>query len=235
MSKHILIVDDDVSIAEILEFNLKSEGYEVETAVSAEEALKKELDIFDLILLDVMMGGMSGFKMAEKIRTERVLTPIIFLTAKDTENDMLTGFSVGGDDYIAKPFSIKEVSARVKAVLKRTEKDEKKDSDENQLVHDNFVFDFNMKELTVNDEKIPLTKTEFELLTLLARHPEKMLSRKNIIDQLWTDTPYVTERTVDVHITRIRKKLGNYASVISNKIAYGYRFDIEELHNILNQ
>lgn len=235
MSKHILIVDDDVSIAEILEFNLKSEGYEVETAVSAEEALKKELDIFDLILLDVMMGGMSGFKMAEKIRTERVLTPIIFLTAKDTENDMLTGFSVGGDDYIAKPFSIKEVSARVKAVLKRTEKDEKKDSDENQLVHDNFVFDFNMKELTVNDEKIPLTKTEFELLTLLARHPEKMLSRKNIIDQLWTDTPYVTERTVDVHITRIRKKLGNYASVISNKIGYGYRFDIEELHNILNQ
>lgn len=235
MSKHILIVDDDVSITEILEFNLKSEGYEVETAVSAEEALKKELDIFDLILLDVMMGGMSGFKMAEKIRTERVLTPIIFLTAKDTENDMLTGFSVGGDDYIAKPFSIKEVSARVKAVLKRTEKDEKKDSDENQLVHDNFVFDFNMKELTVNDEKIPLTKTEFELLTLLARHPEKMLSRKNIIDQLWTDTPYVTERTVDVHITRIRKKLGNYASVISNKIGYGYRFDIEELHNILNQ
>lgn len=235
MSKHILIVDDDVSIAEILEFNLKSEGYEVETAVSAEEALKKELDIFDLILLDVMMGGMSGFKMAEKIRTEGVLTPIIFLTAKDTENDMLTGFSVGGDDYIAKPFSIKEVSARVKAVLKRTEKDEKKDSDENQLVHDNFVFDFNMKELTVNDEKIPLTKTEFELLTLLARHPEKMLSRKNIIDQLWTDTPYVTERTVDVHITRIRKKLGNYASVISNKIGYGYRFDIEELHNILNQ
>ena len=123
----------------------------------------------------------------------------------------------------------------MKAVLKRTEKDEKKDSDENQLVHDNFVFDFNMKELTVNDEKIPLTKTEFELLTLLARHPEKMLSRKNIIDQLWTDTPYVTERTVDVHITRIRKKLGNYASVISNKIGYGYRFDIEELHNILNQ
>ncbi|HNY62195.1 MAG TPA: response regulator transcription factor [Bacteroidales bacterium] len=235
MSKHILIVDDDVSITEILEFNLKSEGYEVETAVSAEEALKKELDNFDLILLDVMMGGMSGFKMAEKIRIEGVLTPIIFLTAKDTENDMLTGFSVGGDDYIAKPFSIKEVSARVKAVLKRTEKDEKKDSDENQLVHDNFVFDFNMKELTVNDEKIPLTKTEFELLTLLARHPEKMLSRKNIIDQLWTDTPYVTERTVDVHITRIRKKLGNYASVISNKIGYGYRFDIEELHNILNQ
>lgn len=236
MSKHILIVDDDVSIAEILEFNLKSEGYEVETAVSAEEALKKELDNFDLILLDVMMGGMSGFKMAEKIREDGVLTPIIFLTAKGTENDMLTGFSVGGDDYIAKPFSIKEVSARVKAVLKRTDKDIKTDGeDENKLIHDNFVFDFNMKELTVDEKEIPLTKTEFELLTLLAKHPEKMMSRKNIIDQLWTDTPYVTERTVDVHITRIRKKLGNYASVISNKIGYGYRFDVEELQNILNR
>lgn len=235
MSKYILIVDDDVSIAEILEFNLKSEGYEVETAVSAEEALEKDLNNFDLILLDVMMGGMSGFKMAEKIREEGVLTPIIFLTAKDTENDMLTGFSVGGDDYIAKPFSIKEVSARVKAVLKRTEKEIKAEGEENKLIRDNFVFDFNMKELTIDEKEVPLTKTEFELLTLLARHPEKMLSRKNIIDKLWTDTPYVTERTVDVHITRIRKKLGIYASVISNKIGYGYRFDVEELHNILNQ
>lgn len=235
MSKYILIVDDDVSIAEILEFNLKSEGYEVETAVSAEEALEKDLNNFDLILLDVMMGGMSGFKMAEKIREEGVLTPIIFLTAKDTENDMLTGFSVGGDDYIAKPFSIKEVSARVKAVLKRTEKETKAEGEENKLIRDNFVFDFNMKELTIDEKEVPLTKTEFELLTLLARHPEKMLSRKNIINKLWTDTPYVTERTVDVHITRIRKKLGIYASVISNKIGYGYRFDVEELHNILNQ
>ena len=235
MSKRILIVDDDVSIGEILEFNLKSEDYEVETAASAEEALKKELKGFDLILLDVMMGGMSGFKMAEKIREEGILTPIIFLTAKDTENDMLTGFSVGGDDYIAKPFSIKEVSARVKAVLKRTDKDSKTDADENKLIHDNFVFDFDMKELTVDEKEIPLTKTEFELLSLLAKHPEKMLSRKNIIDQLWTDTPYVTERTVDVHITRIRKKLGNYSTVISNKIGYGYRFDVEELQNILNQ
>ncbi|HOF16931.1 MAG TPA: response regulator transcription factor [Bacteroidales bacterium] len=229
MSKHILIVDDDTSIAEILEYNLKSEDYKVEIATSAEEALEKKLDNFHLILLDVMMGGMSGFKMAEKIRKEGVLTPIIFLTAKDTENDMLTGFSVGGDDYIAKPFSIKEVIARVRAVLKRTEKDNEIDNEPNKLVYDNFVIDFNMKEISIDDEKIPLTKTEFELLSLLAKHPDKMLSRENIINQLWTDTPYVTERTVDVHITRIRKKLGKYASVISNKIGYGYRFDINEL------
>ena len=132
MSKHILIVDDDTSIAEILEYNLKSEDYKVEIATSAEEALEKKLDNFHLILLDVMMGGMSGFKMAEKIRKEGILTPIIFLTAKDTENDMLTGFSVGGDDYIAKPFSIKEVIARVRAVLKRTEKDNEIDNEPNR-------------------------------------------------------------------------------------------------------
>ena len=229
MSKNILIVDDDLSIAEILEFNLKSEGYEVETAVSAEEALGKKLHKFHLILLDVMMGGMSGFKMAEKMREDGISTPVIFLTAKDTENDMLTGFSVGGDDYIAKPFSIKEVIARVRAVLKRTEKQDKTDSSENKLVYGNFVIDFNMKELSIDDKKIPLTKTEFELLSLLAQHPDELLSRERIISKLWTDTPYVTERTVDVHITRMRKKLGNYASVISNKIGYGYRFDINEL------
>ncbi|MBP8993632.1 MAG: response regulator transcription factor [Bacteroidota bacterium] len=229
MSKNILIVDDDLSIAEILEFNLKSEGYDVETAVSAEEALSKNLKKFHLILLDVMMGGMSGFKMAEKMREDGISTPVIFLTAKDTENDMLTGFSVGGDDYIAKPFSIKEVIARVRAVLKRTEKQDKTDSSENKLVYGNFVIDFNMKELSIDDKKIPLTKTEFELLSLLAQHPDELLSRERIISKLWTDTPYVTERTVDVHITRMRKKLGNYASVISNKIGYGYRFDINEL------
>jgi len=172
---------------------------------------------------------MSGFKMAEKMREDGISTPVIFLTAKDTENDMLTGFSVGGDDYIAKPFSIKEVIARVRAVLKRTEKQDKTDSSENKLVYGNFVIDFNMKELSIDDKKIPLTKTEFELLSLLAQHPDELLSRERIISKLWTDTPYVTERTVDVHITRMRKKLGNYASVISNKIGYGYRFDINEL------
>lgn len=181
MSKNILIVDDDLSIAEILEFNLKSEGYDVETAVSAEEALSKNLKKFHLILLDVMMGGMSGFKMAEKMREDGISTPVIFLTAKDTENDMLTGFSVGGDDYIAKPFSIKEVITRVRAVLKRTEKQDKTDSSENKLVYGNFVIDFNMKELSIDDKKIPLTKTEFELLSLLAQHPDELLSRERII------------------------------------------------------
>jgi len=223
----ILIVDDDSSIAEILEFNLKNEGFEVDTAVSAEEALNKPIAEFNLILLDVMMGGMSGYKMAEKIRKDGLIVPIIFLTAKDTENDMLTGFSVGGDDYISKPFSIKEVVARVKAVLKRADKSGV--SDKNKLIYNNFVLDFNLKELSIDGEKIALTKTEFELLSLLAKNPDRMFSRENIIDKLWQDSPYITERTVDVHIARIRKKLGDYASVIHNRTGYGYRFNTADL------
>jgi DNA-binding response OmpR family regulator len=149
MGKRVLIVDDDTSIAEILEFNLKNEGYEVETAVSAEDALKKSLDNFHIVLLDVMMGGMSGYKMAEKMRQEEIVTPIIFITAKDTENEMLTGFSVGADDYISKPFSIKEVIARVKAVLKRSEKQSITDEKEDKLSYGNLILDFNLKELSV--------------------------------------------------------------------------------------
>lgn len=223
----ILIVDDDSSIAEILEFNLKNEGFEVDTAVSAEEALNKPIAQFNLILLDVMMGGMSGYKMAEKIRKDGLIVPIIFLTAKDTENDMLTGFSVGGDDYISKPFSVKEVVARIKAVLKRGSKNEI--SDNNKLIYNNFILDFNLKELSIDCEKIALTKTEFELLSLLAKNPDRMFSRENIITKLWQESPYITERTVDVHIARIRKKLGNYASVIHNRAGYGYRFNISDL------
>src|SRR5574344_1361582 len=120
MNEKILKVDDDISISEILEFNLRNEGFEVDVSFSAEEALKKSIDNYNIILLDVMMGGMSGYKMAEKIRQEKISIPIIFITAKNTENEMLTGFSVGGDDYISKPFSIKEVIARIKAILKRS-------------------------------------------------------------------------------------------------------------------
>ena len=203
MGKRVLIVDDDTSIAEILEFNLKNEGYEVETAVSAEDALKKSLDNFHIILLDVMMGGMSGYKMAEKMRQEEIVTPIIFITAKDTENEMLTGFSVGADDYISKPFSIKEVIARVKAVLKRSEKQSITDEKEDKLSYGNLILDFNLKELSVNNKKIQLTKTEFELLTLLAKHPDRMFSRESIINKLWSETPYITERTIDVHLSLI--------------------------------
>jgi DNA-binding response OmpR family regulator len=227
MSEKILIIDDDRNICEILEFNLKNEGYDVGVAYSAEEALKKLSDEFAVILLDVMMGGMSGYKMAEILRAEGNQIPIIFLTAKDTENDMLTGFSVGGDDYISKPFSVKEVIARIKAIIKRFNQFQlpKNDRKNNKLVFDNLVIDLESKELMINGEKITLTKTEFEILVLLAENPERMFSRENIIDCLWKGTSCVVERTVDVHIARLRKKMGEYGSMIVNRPGYGYRFN----------
>jgi len=227
MPKKILIIDDDRNICEILEFNLKNEGFEVEVAYSAEEALEKLSEEFSVILLDVMMGGMSGYSMAERLRAEGNQIPIIFLTARDTENDMLTGFSAGGDDYISKPFSIKEVIARVKAVIKRLHQSQssKNEAKSRKLVFDNLVIDLEVKELMINGEKIMLTKTEFEILALLAENPERVFSRENMIDCLWKETPYVVERTVDVHITRLRKKMGEYGSMIVNRPGYGYRFN----------
>jgi DNA-binding response OmpR family regulator len=224
MPEKILIVDDDPNICEILEFNIRNEGYYVEIAYSAEEAMKKPLDEFTLILLDVMMGGMSGYTMAERLRAKNNQIPIIFLTAKDTENDMLTGFSVGGDDYISKPFSIKEVVVRIKAVVKRHKQLPKNDTANRRLFFDNLVIDLETKELLINNEKIALTKTEFEILVLLAENPERVFPRESIIDHVWKDAPYITERTVDVHITRLRKKMGEHSALIVNRPGYGYKF-----------
>jgi len=222
--KKILVVDDDRDICEILSFNLKHEGYEVDAVHSAEEALKKLSPEHCLILLDVMMGGMSGYQMAERLRKEGNNINIIFLTAKDTENDMLTGFSVGADDYISKPFSLKEVSARVKAVLKR-QAENAKEEEQTLLVIDDLQINFQSKEAKIKDEVLPLTKTEFEILALLAQNPTRVYSRQNIISQVWKDTIYITERTVDVHITRLRKKLGAKGSLISSRAGFGYKFN----------
>ncbi|MDR2894232.1 MAG: response regulator transcription factor [Alistipes sp.] len=217
----ILIVDDEQDIREILSFNLQNDGYAIDEASSAEEALAVLSPDHALILLDVMMGGMSGYRMAEKLRKEGNATPIIFLTAKDSENDMLTGFSVGGDDYISKPFSLKEVSARVRAVLKRSAGAEE---GADRLTIDDFEMNFQTKELSIGGRAVPVTKTEFELLALLAASPGRLFSREEIIDRLWKDAPYTTERTVDVHLTRLRKKMGARAAWISSRAGYGYRF-----------
>jgi DNA-binding response OmpR family regulator len=228
MAEKILIVDDSKSICEILEFNLSNEGYQVECAYSAEEAMKNLTAQRALILLDVMMGKMSGYKMAEKKKKKKNSIPIIFLTAKDTENDMLTGFSVGADDYISKPFSIKEVIARVKALLKRSEMRQKgndNNQDKNILIFDELSINLNTKELLVKNEVLPLTRTEFEIIKLLASNPSRIFEREEIIDHVWKDTPYITERTVDVHIGRLRKKLGDKASLIVSRPGYGYRFN----------
>jgi DNA-binding response OmpR family regulator len=222
----LLIVDDEEDIREILQFNLENEGFVIETAASGEEALKMLTPEHRLILLDVMMGGISGFRVAEKIRKDGIQTPIIFLTAKGTENDMLTGFSVGADDYIAKPFSIKEVIARVKAITRRgyeTIPVIKKEQE--VIVIGDLKLNLIAKDLELKGEHIVLTKKEYEILNLLMQNPQKLFTRDEILEKVWQDESYVLERTVDVHVARLRKKLNEYCVYITNRSGYGYLFN----------
>jgi two-component system alkaline phosphatase synthesis response regulator PhoP len=222
--KRILIVDDEEDLCEILQYNLSNEGYYTEIAHSAEEALKRPLASFDLVLLDVMMGPMSGFKFADKLRKEWKLdTPMIFLTAKDTENDVLTGFSLGADDYISKPFSINELTARVKAVLKRYYTD--KLNNKSIIQFHGLDLDTVRKRLIINDERIELTKKEYEILKVLLENQGKVFSREDLLMRIWGQDVIVTERTVDVNITRLRTKLGQYSTSLRNKTGYGYFFE----------
>ena len=219
----ILIVDDEADIREILQFNLENAGYEADCAAAAEEALEILSPDHDLILLDVMIEGMSGFKMAEVVRKElENQIPIIFLTAKNAENDLLTGFSAGGDDYISKPFSIHEVIARVKAVLRRSSTAQDPVSD--MIVSGKIRIDMSKKMVYAAGEPVLLSKKEFEILSLLASHEGRVYSREDIINELWKDAPYVLDRTVDVHIARIRGKLGEYKNYLTNRSGYGYCF-----------
>jgi len=220
----LLIIDDEEDLCEILQFNLEGEGFKTDVAYSAEEALKKDIKSFDLIILDVMMGQMSGFKLAEKIRKEMNFTvPIIFVTAKNTENDLITGFNLGGDDYITKPFSIKEVIVRVKAILNRAQKQEIVEKP--SIYVDDLVFNFEKRSLQIDNKEIQLTKKEFEILALLLNRKGKAFSREEIFSNVWDDSTIVTDRTIDVHITRLRKKLGKYGKNIKSKQGYGYTFE----------
>ena len=219
----ILIVDDEQDLREILQFNLSSEGFQIDVAASAEEALTKPLETYHLILLDVMMGGMSGYKMADIVRKEHKLdVPIIFLTAKTSENDLLTGFNVGGDDYIVKPFSIKEVIVRIRAILKRGRATEQPST---TLEHENMKVDVDRKMVSIDSEAIALTRKEFEILALLLRNKGKFISRQEILDRIWSNDVIVTERNVDVNIARLRKKIGDYGSQIIGRSGYGYCFE----------
>jgi DNA-binding response OmpR family regulator len=222
--KHILIVDDEEDLCEILQYNLSNEGFNTEVAHSAEEALKKSLADFDLILLDVMMGPMSGFRFADKLRKEmNIDIPVIFLTAKDTENDILTGFSLGADDYVSKPFSINELTARVKAVLKRSYTDKIKNKSIMQF--NGIDLDTVRKRVIINDERVELTKKEYEILKVLLENQSKVFSRDELLSRIWGQDVIVTERTVDVNITRLRTKLGAFGSFLKNKTGYGYYFE----------
>lgn len=229
MDRKILIVDDEADIRDILQFNLENAGFDVECAASAEEALRVLSDSHSLILLDVMMGGMSGFKMAETLRGWGNEIPIIFLTAKDRQDDLLTGFSAGADDYISKPFSIQEVIARVNAVLKRSEmKSGVQRPVSDTITLGKVVIDVPKKTVTVAGEAVAFSKKEFEILNLLASSPGHIFSREDLINELWKDAPYVLDRTVDVHIARIRSKLGICKTYLTNRSGYGYTFNAVE-------
>ena len=221
----ILVVDDEQNLCEILAYNLRNDGYEVTEANSAEEALELPLAAFDLMLLDVMMGGMSGFDLAHRLKTEEKTAhiPIIFLTAKDTEQDMLHGFGLGADDYIAKPFRIMEELARVKAVLNRSTHSTQVSPE--TLRYDHLMLNLNTKTVSVDGEEVAFTKTEFELLRLLLEHKGRVFSRQELIDHVWPSDVMVLDRTVDVNITRMRKKIGRYAPCISTRLGYGYYFN----------
>lgn len=222
-TKHkILVVDDEPDLREILQCNLENAGYEVDTAESAEEALHILSPDHHLILLDVMLGGMSGFRMAERLRKDlKNNTPIIFLTAKDTENDMLTGFSTGGDDYISKPFSLHEVLARIKAILRRTQTEPEK----KELVLNDISISFTQKTVMIDGENIPLSPKEFGILIMLAKRPGRIFAREEILAEVWHGDTYVLDRTVDVHVARIRRKLGDKAYHLVNRQGYGYCFE----------
>lgn len=223
----ILVVDDEQDLCEILKFNLETEGYQVETANSAEEALEKDIASYNLLLLDVMMGGMSGFQLAKQLKNCEVTAhiPIIFLTARDTENDTVTGFNLGADDYISKPFSIREVMVRVRAVLRRTASRLEGAEEPAVISYQGLLLNLNKKSVSVDGEDVPFTKTEFELLRLLLEERGRVFSRQELIDRVWPKDVLVLDRTVDVNITRMRKKIGKFAKCIVTRLGFGYYFD----------
>lgn len=236
MKKKILIIDDEEDLCEILKYNLTNAGYDADVSYSAEDAFTKLKNGYDLLLLDVMLGGISGFKLAELIRGDyNYNIPIIFITAKDSEKDRLTGFGIGGDDYILKPFSVREVVARVKAVLSRvrgtrsseSEISVKADNPELENKFEEMHVNNNSKTLTIEGKHVELTKKEYEILYTLISEKSKLFSRNELLVRVWKNETYVLERTVDVHIARLRKKLGKYSNCIVNKSGFGYYFEID--------
>ena len=242
--QRILIVDDEEDICMILSYSLQKAGYETLVAHSAEEALEllqspiaNSPSLISLILLDIMMDGMSGLEMAErlksengKVKSENHIPPIIFLTALSDEDTVLQGFKLGADDYISKPFRIAEVLARVAAVLRRTAEQVAKNQEQRPISNDCIVFEgivVNKADMSlmVDGENVKTTRKEIELLCYLLTHRGQILSRDHLLNNVWDSNGYVLERTVDVHITHLRRKLGQYGKRIITKSGYGYMFE----------
>lgn len=229
-TERILIVDDEETLCEVLKLNLENEGYDVDIAFSAEQALSYDLESYSLIILDIMMGEISGIKMAKilkaNVTTENI--PIIFCTARDTEDDMVMGLNLGADDYIMKPYTVRNVIARVKSVLRRTSNYKptiKKEKEKNNELRVNgLILDLEFKRCSVDGKEVKLTKKEFELLAYLISHKGKICSREQLLSRVWSDEVIVLDRTIDVNITRLRQKIGSYGSYIVTRSGFGYGF-----------
>ena len=227
-TERILIVDDEETLCEVLKLNLENEGYDVDIAFSAEQALTYDLKTYSLILLDIMMGEISGIKMAKMLKADisTAEIPIIFCTARDTEDDMIMGLNLGADDYIMKPYTVRNVIARVKSVLRRTSthKNQEETEKANVLKIDGLVLDMEFMSCSIDGTEVKLNRKEFELLVYLISHRGKICSREQILNDVWTDDVIVVDRTIDVNITRLRSKIGKYSSYIITRSGYGYGF-----------
>lgn len=228
-TKKILVVDDEETLCEILQFNLENEGYEVDVAYSAEQALKLPLENYSLILLDIMLGEISGIKLARMLKSN-VKTAgihIIFCSARSSEDDMILGLEIGADDYIVKPYSLRNLIARVKCVLRR---EPEHNEPINALVKHNFLqanglkLDLEFKRCLIDEREVKMSRKEFELLAYLIVHRGKICSREEILSKIWKDEVFVLDRTVDVNITRVRSKIGVYGGCIVTRCGYGYGF-----------
>lgn len=227
-AERILIVDDEETLCEVLKLNLENEGYDVDIAFSAEQALTFDLKTYSLILLDIMMSEISGIKMAKILKADvkTAKIPIIFCTARDTEDDMIMGLNIGADDYITKPYTVRNVIARVKSVLRRTLEYNNSVAAEktNILQVEGLQLDMDFKRCTVDGNEVKLTRKEFELLAYLISHRGKICSREQILSRVWSDQVIVLDRTIDVNITRVRSKIGDYGSYIVTRSGFGYGF-----------
>ena len=232
MTERILIVDDEETLCEVLKLNLENEGYDVDIAFSAEQALTLDLKSYSLILLDIMMGEISGIKMAKMLKTDVTTAdiPIIFCTARDTEDDMVMGLNIGADDYITKPYTVRNVIARVKSVLRRAGGHKSNASQvisaekENILQVEGLRLNMEFKTCTIDGVEVKLARKEFELLAYLISHRGKICSREQILNRVWSDEVVVLDRTIDVNITRLRSKIGAYGSYIVTRSGFGYGF-----------
>ena len=222
---HILIVDEEENLCEILRYNLINEGYLVDVAYSAEEALKKNIQNYNLLLLDVVLGKISGFKLAHILRSNPGTAAIsmIFLTGRGSENDRLTGFNLGADDYITKPFSVLELLARIKAVVRRI--NSKKNPSIEVISYDRLNINLTNKQVVLEGEEIRFTRKEFEILKLFIENKNRLFTREELLTLIWNEEAFVLNRTIDVNITRIRKKIGRYEKNIVTKLGLGYCFE----------